>query len=94
MRGLKTGEMAIYDDQEQSVHLTRDGIVIRGAGKPMRLTDTSEIELDSFGTAYASTVMWTCEAGRQPARSAISTSTAVQKATTYPARRRLAGKPV
>ena len=36
------------DDQEQSVHLTRDGIVIRGAGKPMRLTDTSEIELDSF----------------------------------------------
>ncbi|WP_238890925.1 phage baseplate assembly protein V [Achromobacter insuavis] len=47
MRGLKTGEMAIYDDQGMSVHLTRDGIVIRGAGKPMRLTDTSGIELDS-----------------------------------------------
>jgi len=47
MRGLKTGEMAIYDDQGMSVHLTREGIVIRGAGKPMRLTDTSGIELDS-----------------------------------------------
>ena len=47
MRGLKTGEMAIYDDQGMSVHLTRGGIVIRGAGKPMRLTDTSGIELDS-----------------------------------------------
>lgn len=47
VRDLRTGEVALYDDQGMSVHLTRDGIVIRGAGKPMRLTDTSGIELDS-----------------------------------------------
>ncbi len=47
MRGLETGEVAMYDDQGMSIHLTRAGIVIRGAGKPMRLTDTTGIELDS-----------------------------------------------
>lgn len=47
MHGMQTGEVAVYDDQGMSVHLTRDGIVVRGAGKPMRFTDTSEIELDS-----------------------------------------------
>ncbi|MGE8690963.1 MAG: phage baseplate assembly protein V [Achromobacter sp.] len=47
LRGLRTGEAALYDDLGQMVHLTRDGIVVRGAGKPMRLTDTSGIELDS-----------------------------------------------
>jgi phage baseplate assembly protein V len=31
--GLKTGEMAIHDDQGQKVHLTRDGIVIHTAKK-------------------------------------------------------------
>lgn len=47
MKGMKAGEMAIYDDLGQSVHLTREGIVIRGAGLPIRLTDTSGIELDA-----------------------------------------------
>ncbi|RJT26929.1 phage baseplate assembly protein V [Buttiauxella izardii] len=33
LKGLKTGEVAFYDDQGQSVTLTRDGIVVDGAGK-------------------------------------------------------------
>jgi len=33
MKGLKTGEVAIYDDLGQSVTLTRTGIVVDGGGK-------------------------------------------------------------
>lgn len=35
LAGLASGEMAIHDDLGQKVHLTRDGIVIDGAGLPM-----------------------------------------------------------
>lgn len=50
MKGLAGGEVALYDDQDMSVHLTRDGIVIKGGGKPMLLTDTSSITLDAADT--------------------------------------------
>ncbi|WP_313079076.1 phage baseplate assembly protein V [Atlantibacter sp.] len=33
MKGLKDGEVALYDDQGQSVTLTRSGIVVDGKGK-------------------------------------------------------------
>lgn len=35
LQGLLSGEMAIHDDQGQKVHLTRTGIVIDGANKPL-----------------------------------------------------------
>lgn len=35
LQGLAAGEMAIHDDQGQKVHLTREGIVIDGAAKPL-----------------------------------------------------------
>lgn len=41
LTGLAAGEMAIHDDQGQKVHLTRDGIVIDGAGLPMVIQNTS-----------------------------------------------------
>jgi phage baseplate assembly protein V len=44
---LAEGEVAVHDDQGQSVHLTRSGIVVKGAGKPMTFTDTPEIVLDA-----------------------------------------------
>ena len=46
LQGLKTGEMAIHDDQGQSVHLTRDGIVIKGAGKPVTVTDAEKLRVE------------------------------------------------
>lgn len=33
LTGLQDGEVAIYDDQDQKVHLTRDGIVIKTTKK-------------------------------------------------------------
>ncbi|HWV10735.1 MAG TPA: phage baseplate assembly protein V [Pseudomonas sp.] len=46
MASLKTGEVAIYDDLGQSVHLTRDGIVINGGGKPLAFVDCPLVTLD------------------------------------------------
>ena len=35
LKGLARGEVAVYDDQGQSVTLTRAGIVVNGGGKPI-----------------------------------------------------------
>jgi len=43
LKGLAEGEAALYDDQGQKVHLTRDGIVIKTA-KKCRI-DAANIEL-------------------------------------------------
>ncbi len=45
--GLVEGEVAIHDDQGQNVHLTRNGIVINGAGKPVTITNTPEVFADT-----------------------------------------------
>lgn len=45
---LEEGEVAVYDDQGQKVHLTRNGIVVDGAGKQITLTNApkARIEMD------------------------------------------------
>jgi len=43
LKGLAEGEVALYDDQGQKVHITRDGIVIKTA-KKCRI-DAANIEL-------------------------------------------------
>jgi len=50
MKGFERGEVAIHDDQGQSVHLTRDGIVVKGGGFPMIFEDTPSItfKADTF----------------------------------------------
>ncbi|NVM78910.1 phage baseplate assembly protein V [Duganella sp. SG902] len=47
LKGLQGGEVAIYDDLGQFVHLTRDGIVVNGGGLKVTVTNTPEIELDA-----------------------------------------------
>lgn len=44
---VEQGEVAIYDDQEQCVHLTRTGIVIEGKGFPIALKSTEKVLVDS-----------------------------------------------
>lgn len=43
---LQPGEVALHDDQGQKVHLTRNGIVVDGAGKPITLTNAPEVFAD------------------------------------------------
>jgi len=47
LQGLKTGEVALYDDIGQCVHLTREGILIKGAGLPMVITDTPKLRVEA-----------------------------------------------
>lgn len=45
MTGLKTGEVALYDDLGRSVYLTRDGIVINGADSPIQVKTSSTVSV-------------------------------------------------
>lgn len=47
LKGLGVGEVAIFDDQGQKVHISRSGIVISGAGLPVTITDTPQITHDA-----------------------------------------------
>lgn len=47
LRALEEGEVALYDDLGQAVHLTRAGIVVKGAGLPVRIEDTPSVEIDA-----------------------------------------------
>ncbi|WP_374342562.1 phage baseplate assembly protein V [Azonexus sp.] len=47
LRDLAPGEAALYDDLGQVVHLTRDGIVIKGAGQPVTITETPLVRIES-----------------------------------------------
>lgn len=49
LKNLKRGEVAIYDDQGQSVYLTRAGIVVNGAGLPLSIMNTASIAMNATG---------------------------------------------
>lgn len=49
LRGMKSGEVAIYDDLGQKVHLTRTGIVIDGAGLPMTIDNVASLTAKASG---------------------------------------------
>ena len=46
LQGLKPGEVALHDDQGQCVHLTREGIVVKAAGRPITFTDASKLRIE------------------------------------------------
>ena len=46
LQGLKAGEVALHDDQGQCVHLTREGMVVKGAGKPITFTNASKLRVE------------------------------------------------
>jgi len=53
LTGLQEGEVALYDDLGHKVHLTRDGIVIDGAGHLVKMVNLTklrvEADIDSTG---------------------------------------------
>lgn len=53
LKGLQTGEVAVYDDQGQSVTLTREGIVVDGAGKTITFRNSPTwpaVQNDRYGS--------------------------------------------
>ncbi|MFT4271275.1 MAG: phage baseplate assembly protein V [Pantoea sp.] len=53
LKGLEGGEVAIYDDQGQSVTLKRAGIVVNGGGNPITFTNATkarfEMDIEATG---------------------------------------------
>lgn len=60
LKGLAEGEVALYDDLGQKVHLTRDGIVIDGAGKPITLQNFSVANFIAAGGTAKGIVQADC----------------------------------
>jgi phage baseplate assembly protein V len=47
MKNLQRGEVAIYDDQGQSVYITRAGIIVNGGGKNVTITNTPKVRMET-----------------------------------------------
>lgn len=47
LRGLQTGEVALYDDMGHKVYLTRNGIVIDGAGQLVKMQNLSKLRVEA-----------------------------------------------
>jgi len=47
LKNLAPGESALYDDQGQKVHITRNGIVVDGAGKQVTITNTPKVRMET-----------------------------------------------
>lgn len=45
--GLAAGEVAIHDDQGQAVVITRAGIEVRAAGKPVKITNAPRVDMQT-----------------------------------------------
>lgn len=60
MKGLATGEVAIYDSRGQSVYLTANGIVVNGGGNPVNIQNTSGVNVTTTGGAPQGVVQAGC----------------------------------
>lgn len=60
MTDFKEGEVAIHDDQGQSVHLTREGIVVKGGGLPIKITDTPTVTVEADTSVKLDTPLVHC----------------------------------
>jgi phage baseplate assembly protein V len=49
LKNLASGEVALYDDQGQKIHITRNGIVVDGGGKPVTVQNVSNLNVTTSG---------------------------------------------
>ena len=60
LKDLKRGEVAIYDDQGQSVWLKRTGIEINGAGLPIKVFNTPTVRVEADTSVTLATPLVHC----------------------------------
>lgn len=63
LKGLVPGEVALYDEQGQKVHLTRDGIVVDGAGLPMTVQNTPMVRFETDLLECTGEIKDRCDSG-------------------------------
>ena len=61
-KALRPGEVVLYDDLGQKVHLTRDGIVIDGAGLPITIKNTPKVRFETPLLECTGEIMDRCDA--------------------------------
>jgi phage baseplate assembly protein V len=49
LKDLAEGEVALYDDQGQKIHITRNGIVVDGGGKTVTVQNVSDLNVTTTG---------------------------------------------
>lgn len=47
LKNLKSGEVALYDDLGHTVHLSRSGISLDGAGDPITIINTPKVRMET-----------------------------------------------
>lgn len=47
VRGLRPGEVVLFDDLGHLIHLTREGIVIDGAGQPVTIKNAPRVRMET-----------------------------------------------
>lgn len=60
LKEIAPGEVALYDDINQKIHLTRDGIVIDGAGLPLIVQNTPIVTIKAETKIRAETPLLEC----------------------------------
>ena len=60
LKNLKEGEVAIYDDQGQSVWLKRTGIEVNGAGLPIKVYNTPTVRVEADTSVTLATPLVHC----------------------------------
>lgn len=63
LKGLAHGEVALYDDLGQKVHLTRAGIVIDGAGLPLTIRNTAKVRMETGLLECTGEIKDRCDSG-------------------------------
>jgi phage baseplate assembly protein V len=60
LKDLKPGEVAIYDDQGQSIWLKRTGIEVDGAGLPIKIFNTPTVRVEASTSVTLDTPLVHC----------------------------------
>lgn len=47
LKSLRPGEVALYDDLDKAVHLTRDGMVLDGGGQQVTIKNTPKVRIEA-----------------------------------------------
>lgn len=63
LKDIAPGEAALYDDLGQKVHLTRDGIVIDGAGLPLTIQNTPKVRMETALLECTGEIKDRCDSG-------------------------------
>lgn len=63
MTSLAPGELALRDDLGQMVYLTREGIVIDGAGLPILMTNTPKVRMETLRLEVTGDIVDHCDNG-------------------------------